>query len=163
MCGVRWLSTSGTRTYTRVLSGMSAFGGSITCPFSTTPSYVASFLISTPFIRSSVRANLFYHDVDQPLWYDDYLHDFMAIDEALHLAVRECDGAQVGFRDVGRNDDARTQLAVHLDRDLQFFLGCESWISFRPHGYFLKQTTLVAQASPHLFGHMWRKRSQHYD
>src|SRR2546425_6452605 len=46
MCGVRWLSTSGTRTYTRVLSGMSAFGGSVTCPFSTTPSYVASFPIS---------------------------------------------------------------------------------------------------------------------
>src|SRR5205809_3283629 len=163
MCGVRWLSTSGTRTYTRVLSGMSAFGGSITCPFSTTPSYVASFLISTPFIRSSVRANLFYHDVDQPLRHDDYLHDFMAIDEALHLAVRERDGAQVGFRDVGRNDHARTQLAVYLNGNFQFFLGCQSWIGFRPHGHGLKQTSFVAQAFPHLFGHMWRKRSQHYD
>src|SRR2546425_3877219 len=142
---------------------MSAFGGSITCPFSTTPSYVASFLISTPFIRSSVRANLFYHDVDQPLRHDDYLHDFVAIDEALDFAVSERDGAQVGFRDVGSDDNARTQLAVHLNGNLQFFLGCQFLISFRPDRHVLKQTTFVAQAFPHLLGDMWRKRSQHYD
>src|SRR5438874_2258980 len=163
MYGVRWVSTSGTRTYTRVLSGMSTFGGSITCPFSTTPSYVASFLISTPFIRSSVRANLFYHDVDQPLRHDDYLHDFVAIDEALHLAVSERDGAQAGFRDVGRDDNTRTQLAVHLNGNLQLFFGSQFWIGFRPDRHVLKQPTLVAQAFPHLFGHMRRKRSQHYD
>ncbi len=52
-----------------------------------------------------LRGRLLHDHVHQSLRHDDHLDDFMTVDKALHFAVGENQLAQVGFRNVRRDDD----------------------------------------------------------
>src|SRR6185369_764090 len=59
------------------------------------------------------------HYINQAAWDDDHLQYLVTIDLGPHALICECSSAKVLFRDVWRCNYARTQLPVHLNRNLQ--------------------------------------------